>query len=97
MKEPTEGLNEAKGGEIMGYTFTQEQYTHIKEKGFNPGICNECREIDVVLRNLSANAPITSELYEALKALVINEQECGIPEGQSVIRARKALAKVEGK
>ena len=47
-----------------------------------------------------ANAQLISaapDLYEALRALVINEQECGIPEGQSVIRAKKALAKAEGK
>ena len=51
----------------MKYTFTQGDYAHIKESGFNPQICKECQEIDVVLKNLSTG--ITSDLYEALKAL----------------------------
>ena len=51
----------------MEYTkFTQEQYNHIKENGFNPKICQECQEIDMVLLKLADNS-IVSDLYEACK------------------------------
>lgn len=53
----------------MNFTFTQGDYAHIKESGFNPQICKECQEIDRVLRNLSTN--ITSDLYEALKQIAV--------------------------
>ena len=46
--------------------FTEKHYEHLKETGFNPGICSECKEIDAVLMDLPGSS---RALYAALKAM----------------------------
>ena len=59
MESPTEGM-----GDITMSDFTKGDYQHIKENGFNPKICTECREIDMSLINL----PDTYvAMYEAIR------------------------------
>jgi len=41
--------------------FTREDYEHIKESTFNPGICPRCAGIDV---KLESTPEILSDMYE---------------------------------
>ena len=41
--------------------FTREDYEHIKENTFNPGVCPECARISV---NLESTPEILSDMYD---------------------------------
>lgn len=83
---------------------SQEQYNHLKECGFNPKICHDCQEIDVVLMELSTNSSkynAAPGLYEACKEahnLIVElfaRYNLELKESRAYEKLYKAIAEVE--
>lgn len=73
--------------------FTQDNLRHIRENGYSPARCEECRAIDKALQ-IETAAP---KLYEALKESLISLQ-ANYPQEANYAKAviKRALALVEG-
>ncbi len=77
----------------MEKQFTTEHYNHIKKKGFNPPICQECQEIDGILNKMATYGDVAQDLYTVLERAVNDPYY--VLSGDWYTPAKQALAKAD--